>query len=117
MLVKNASWDSSLFDRLTLPAFDSLEVSVVLASGIRRLESFVARSGCSVRALQLDNTALAETRTCVSLLHSLMSTEFTIRMPRLSARDFTRFFQWLIDSRDLLPVLDSGGVEYFSVPG
>ncbi|KAJ7488159.1 hypothetical protein FB451DRAFT_1391104 [Mycena latifolia] len=78
--------------------------SALLDRGGVRVNSLVARSGCSLRALHLRYTeTFGEIHDCLPTLDSL--TELDLSLLYWSSDDFNLFLTWLVEDLKLLPAL------------
>ncbi|KAJ7448333.1 hypothetical protein FB451DRAFT_1103074 [Mycena latifolia] len=104
-----SSLDFALLDHLTVPVPASLHLHSLSAAAATQLELLVERSGCSVRALRLIGTWFAGTHACISTLHFL--TDVTIESPHWSTDNFSEFFEWLVESSEMLNRLESLAID------
>ncbi|KAJ7694584.1 hypothetical protein B0H17DRAFT_1199109 [Mycena rosella] len=100
----------AILDHLTLPALNDLNLYRLSNEGVTRVESFVARSGCSVRVLELSHTMFTETYICVRNLPSL--TEVTLQFPPWPSANFSQLFDRMAECKSPLPALESFNVNY-----
>ncbi|KAJ7201247.1 hypothetical protein C8J57DRAFT_1736221 [Mycena rebaudengoi] len=98
-------FESKLLDHLNTPSLERLKLGRLSAAAVRRVESFIARSGCIVTALDLWGPRYMETLECISILPSLK--EFTMRFPAWSTDEYRNLFDWMAEGSDDLPVLES----------
>ncbi|KAJ7201245.1 hypothetical protein C8J57DRAFT_1736219 [Mycena rebaudengoi] len=102
--------ESKLLDHLNTPSLERLKLGRLSAAVIRRVESFIARSGCTVTALHLWSPRYMEALECISIFPSLK--ELTMRFPAWTTDEYSNLFDRMAESADYLPVLESINLDW-----
>ncbi|KAJ7463377.1 hypothetical protein FB451DRAFT_465197 [Mycena latifolia] len=101
--------DLTLFNFLTLPALERLELSEISQQGAAAVESLITRSRCSLRALALSQTMFTPAYECFWTLESLA--EVSLRFAEWHKDDFSHLFETLTENRAILPGLETLNID------
>ncbi|KAJ6573464.1 hypothetical protein DFH09DRAFT_1457485 [Mycena vulgaris] len=105
------SFPWTLLDNLTLPALEDLELSSSSSTDYAApLDSFLMRSGCSIKKLHMISMTYGVAYQCICSLPSLR--DLTLRFPHWSTEELGDVFDEIRDNV-ILPALESLHINYF----